>query len=81
MVQKDCGQSEMVLQTPVAIVVVVVLAEVGEERPKVGIEIEIGFGIEEMVVKEFDSDVGNIQVRHPSFLNSKLRQLVIKAQL
>ena len=80
MVQKDCGQSEMVLQTPVAIVVVV-LAEVGEERPKVGIEIKIGLGIEEMVVKEFDSDVGNIQVRHPSFLNSKLRQLVIKAQL
>ena len=80
MVQKDCGQSEMVLQTPVAIVVVV-LAEVGEERPKVGIEIGIGFGIEEMVVKEFDSDVDNIQVRHPSYLNSKLRQLVIKAQL
>ena len=80
MVQKDCGQSEMVLQTPVAIVVVV-LAEVDEERPKVGIEIGIGFEIEEMVVKEFDSDVGNIQVRHPSFLNSKLRQLVIKAQL
>ena len=79
MVRKDCGQSEMVLQTPVAIVVV--LAEVGEERPKVGIEIEIGFGIEEMVVKEFDSDVDNIQVRHPSFLNSKQRQLVIKAQL
>ena len=80
MVQKDCGQSEMVLQTPVAIVVVV-LAEVCEERPKVGIEIEIGFGIEEMVVKEFDSDVDNIQVRHPSYLNSKQRQLVIKAQL
>ena len=80
MVRKDCGQSEMVLQTPVAIVVVV-LAEVDEERPKVGIEIGIGFEIEEMVVKEFDSDVGNIQVRHPSFLNSKQRQLVIKAQL
>ena len=81
MVRKDCGQSEMVLQTPIAIVVVVVLAEVGEERPKVGIEIEIGLGIEEMVVKEFDSDVDNIQVRHPSYLNSKQRQLVIKAQL
>ena len=50
MVRKDYSRGGMVIQTPVAIVVVVVLAEVGEERPKVGIEIEIGFGIEEMVL-------------------------------
>ena len=34
-----------------------------------------------MVVKEFDFDVDNIQVRHQSFLNLKQRKLVVKAQL
>lgn len=49
MVRKDYSRGGMVIQTPVAIVVVeiaIVLAEVDEEKPKVG----IGFGIEEMVL-------------------------------
>lgn len=82
MVRKDYDQSEMVLQIPVAIVIVgiaVALGEVNVEKPKA--EIGFGFGIEETIMKEFDSDVENVQVRLPTFLNSKQTQLVVKVQL
>ena len=71
-VRKYYSQGEMVFQRPA--VIAVALAEVDRGKPKVGI------GIEERVVKEFNSDVDNVQVHLP-ILNSKQRQLVVKAQL
>ena len=82
MVRKDHNQSGIVLQIPAAIVIVgiaIALAEVDEEKPKA--EIEIDIGIEKTVMKGFDSDVDNVQVRLPTFLNSKQTQLVVNAQL
>jgi hypothetical protein len=79
-VRKYYNQSEMVLQIPAAIVIVgiaITLAEVDVEKPEAGIEFEI----ERTVMKEFDSDVDDVQVRLPIFLNSKQTQLVVKAQL
>jgi hypothetical protein len=83
-VRKDHDHSEMVLQIPVAIVsveIAIALADVDVEKPKAEFEFGFGFGFEETVMKEFDSEVDNAQVRLPTFLNSKQTQLVVKAQL
>ena len=67
------------LQVPVVIVTVeiaIAFAEVGVEKPNAVIGFEFGF--EGTVMKEFDSDVDNVQVR---LLNSKQVWLVVKVQL
>jgi uncharacterized protein (UPF0333 family) len=81
-VRKGHNQSEMVLQIPAAIVIVGIaigLAEVDVEKPKAENENENGFRIEKKVIKEFNSDVDNVQVRLPTSLNSKQMQLVAKS--
>ena len=75
-VRKDCDQSGMVLQIPVAIVIVEIAiahAEVDVEKPKaeIVIVVAVAIAIEETVMKGFDSDVDKVQVRLPTFLNSK----------
>ena len=57
----------------------IALAEVDVKEPKT--EIENGFEIEKTVMRGFDSDVDNVQVRLPTFLNSKRTELEVKAQL
>ena len=61
--KKGLQKGEIVLQIPAAIAIV--LAKVDVKKPKA----EIGIGIERKVVKEFDSNVDNVLVHLPNFLN------------